>query len=390
MDAPHYLVTAEVVLDALTPVMRQVIDAKQRHPDALILFRLGDFYELFFEDALDGARLLDLTLTSRNKNDPRPIPMCGFPYHQMHNYVQKALEAGRRCAIVEQLEEPGATKGIVQRGVTHVMTPGVMLEPEALDVRRSNRVVALAPGRHGGLGVAMADVSTGECGVAEVQHPLALSVLLVRLEPRELVLPAAAEAWLDGVASARDLLRTVREAPGREEAPIDAALALLGAYLAEVRPGSQALLDKPEPLAATPHLQLNREAVTHLELLQTARHGRRQGSLLHAVDRTCTGAGARLLRALLLAPLADRKALEVRHAAVQTLLDDRPARDGIRGLLRHHGDLARIATRAAAGLSMPRELAALRDTLVTLPELREIAGRLSAVASVEPRRCTRS
>ena len=386
MDIPHYMTTGEVVLDALTPVMRQVIDAKRRHPDALILFRMGDFYELFFEDAVAGSRLLDLTLTSRNKNDVRPIPMCGFPHHQMQAYVQKVLEAGLRCAIVEQLEEASAAKGIVQRGVTHVITPGVVLETEALDARRSNRVVALAPGKpgsaqsRGGLGVAMADISTGECGFAEVQHPLALAVLLVRLEPRELVLPVAAEVWLDGVEVARDLVRTSREVPGKHDAPIDAALDLLKAYLAEVRPGSHALLETPQPLAATPHLQLNRETVAHLELLQTARQGKRQGSLLHAIDRTCTGSGARQLRALLLAPLADRKALEIRHAAVQELVEDRPARSAIRRLLQHHGDLARIATRAAAGLSTPRELAALRDTLATLPELQELTGPLPAVA----------
>lgn len=377
------MTTHDVDVAAQTPVMRQVLDAKSRHPDALILFRMGDFYELFFEDALDGARLLDINLTSRNKNDPRPIPMCGFPWHSMSLHVQRILQAGRRCAIVEQLEDPAHAKGIVQRGVTHVITPGVVLETDALDLRRDHNVLAMAPTKHGGLGIAVADVSTGVLQVAEVQHPTALAILLVRLEPRELVLPVEAKPWLSAALSARDILQTIREVPkhlGKDPTAIDLAVALLRQYVQEVRPGSEKLLQAPQPLAIATHLALGRETVLHLELLATSRHGRRQGSLLHAVDHTCTGAGARMLRSLLLAPLADRKALELRHDAVQRLLDDRPTRQSLRDQFKHLGDLARLATRAAVGLSQPREMATLRDTLATLPAL--IATLEAVVGSV--------
>ena len=371
MNAPHWMITHDVDVAAQTPVMRQVLDAKSRHPDALILFRMGDFYELFFEDALDGSRLLDINLTSRNKNDPRPIPMCGFPWHSMSVHVQRILQAGRRCAVVEQLEDPAHAKGIVQRGVTHVITPGVVLETDALDLRRDHNILALAPTKNGGLGVAVADVSTGALQVAEVLHPTALAVLLVRLEPRELVLPVEAKPWLASAPSMRDVLQTIREVQKLQphHTAVDAAVALLRQYVQEVRPGSEKLLQTAQPLVMTAHLALGRETVLHLELLATSRHGRRQGSLLHAVDHTCTGAGARLLRGLLLAPLADRKALELRHDAVQRLLDDRPTRQAIRDQFKHLGDLARLATRAAAGLSQPREIATLRDTLATLPAL---------------------
>ena len=387
----HWLTTPEVELAALTPVMRQVVDAKRQHPDALILFRLGDFYELFFEDAIEGSRLLDLALTSRNKSDPRPIPMCGFPHHAMAQQVQRVLEAGRRCAVVEQLEDAALAKGLVQRGVTHVVTPGVVLEPEALDPRADHRIAALWPGKHGGLGVAVADVTTGVLQVGEVQHPTALGVLLVRLEPRELVLPQAAEAWLEPLAAARELPRTLREGGGEPaDSPAAGAERALRRYLDEVRPGAATWLSPPQPLAAAPHLLLSRETILHLELLATLRQGRKQGSLLHAVDCTQTAGGARLLRGLILAPLADRRALEVRHGAVEALLADRPTREAIRHLLRQQGDLARLTTRAAAQLATPRELTVLRATLAGLPELHTLLTRLShslALAGVRTDSC---
>lgn len=377
-ENPHWLTTHDANLTTLTPVMRQVVEAKRQHPDALILFRLGDFYELFFEDALDGSQVLDLALTSRNKNDPRPIPMCGFPYHAMPGHVQRALEAGRRCAIVEQLEDAAQAKGLVARGVTHVVTPGVVLETEALDPKADHRLMALVPGKLGGLGIAVADVTTGVLQLGEVLHPTALNVLLVRLEPREIVLPERALAWLEGLNAAAELPKTVRELPteAQRELPQQAEQ-FLRHYLDEVRPGAGKLLQDPEALEITPHLRLSRETVQHLELLTTARQGRRQGSLLHAVDRTQTSAGARLLRGLILAPLADRRALEMRHAAVEALLHDRPTRESIRQILRFQGDLARLVTRAGAGLSTPREMTVLRETLLALPNLRQHLQRLA-------------
>ncbi len=368
---PHWLVTADANPDAMTPVMRQVLDAKRQHPDALVLFRLGDFYELFFEDALEASRLLDLTLTSRNKNDARPIPMCGFPYHALPGHVQRAVEGGRRCAIVEQLTDPATSKGIVQRGVTHVITPGVILETEALDTHRSNHLVALAAVKRGGLGLAVADASTGELQAARVLHPAALGVLLARLEAKELVLGPGAQAWLEQQPQVRHVARCERPLaefkPGQE---VEAALELLRSYLGEVRPQSPAWLGEPRRLDEHAHLQLPWQAVAHLELLQTSRTGRRQGSLLGAIDRTQTAAGARWLRALVLAPLADRRAIELRHGAVAALLRDRPVQQHLRARMSRLCDVARVATRCAAGLAAPRELGALRETLRLLPEVR--------------------
>ena len=374
---PNWLTTQGLDPDTVSPVMRQMLTAKRAHPDALVLFRLGDFYELFFEDALEASKLLDLTLTSRNKNDPRPIPMCGFPWHAAAGHIQRAIESGRRCAVVEQLQEASQAKGIVERGVTHVITPGVVLESEALDTRRSHHLVALVAAPRGGLGLAAADATTGWCGAAHVSVPAALSVLLVRLEPRELVVTPAAQAWIDGLSATRGCAITLRQAPTvKPGAEVEAALALLRTYLAEVRPNSPSWLETPERIDAIAHLQLPPQTVVHLELLQTTRQGKREGSLLAVVDCAQTAGGARLLRSLLLAPLADRRAIEVRLGAVAALHADRVAREELRALLRHIADIARIAARCAAGMAQPRELAALRESLGLLPQIIDTASQL--------------
>ncbi len=380
-----WLVSADADYDALTPVMRQLIDAKRLHPGAIVFFRLGDFYELFFEDALEAAPLLDMVLTSRNKNDARPIPMCGFPHHAMSGYLQKLLELSRSVAVVEQLEDPKFAKGCVKRGVTRVITPGVVLETEALDGKRANHLVALVPRRGGGLGVAVAEVSTGDLRVAEVAHAAGLATLLVRLEPREILLPEVVRPWLEAAAGGREPLWSVRPVPpavqkAHRDDAAGCAAGYLREYLAEVRPASLGLLGQPAPLNALTHLRLDREAVGHLELLETSRHGRRAGALLAAVDRTCTAGGARALRGLLLAPLADRDDLRARHGAVEALLGG--ARDEVRSLLTGSADLARMVGRAAVGLVTPRELVAARTTLLRLPDL---AAALAPLGPVAPR-----
>ena len=370
-QAVHWLTTHDADPERQTPVMRQVLQAKHAHPDALVLFRLGDFYELFFEDALEASQLLELTLTSRNKNDARPIPMCGFPYHSLAGHVQRAIAVGRRCAVVEQLEDPAHAKGIVARGVTHVITPGVVLETDALDGRRGCNLVALVASKTG-LGVAVADATTGWCGTAKVVLPAALAVLLVRLEPRELVVAPSARQWLENLHAVRDLALTERPAPAPKAGDeVAAALLLLRDYLNEVRPQSPTWLEHPVALDAMAHLQLPREAVQHLELLATARSGKLQGSLLHAVDDTLTAGGARLLRSLILAPLADKRAIELRQSAVAALCGDRSVRAAVRAILRNLADVARITARAAAGLCQPRELVALRETLQRMAGLQQ-------------------
>lgn len=370
-DAPHWLVTADADRSTLTPVMQQLYDVKRSHPDAIIFFRLGDFYELFFEDALEVAPLLDMVLTSRNKRDARPIPMCGFPYFAIEAQVQRLLGLGRRIAVVEQLEDPRMVRGIVKRGVTRVITPGVVLEPEALEADRANHIVALSDGGGGGFGVAVADVSTGDLRTIDVPHAAALDALLVRLEAREILAPDLLLARLDAVPAVREALCTARrpEPQPKRTAATDHAVATLRAYLAEVRPGVLGLLGRPQPLDAVPHLRLERETVIHLELLRSAHAGRVEGSLFGTVNRTQTAAGARHLRALLLAPLADRAAITTRHDAVEALYGNDAARAALAAGLHGAADLARVAGRLCAGLVTPRALAGARETLDRLPAL---------------------
>lgn len=385
---PRWLLTGEADREKMTPVMRQVIDLKGTHPDCLLFFRLGDFYELFFEDALVAAPLLDMVLTSRNKRDPRPIPMCGFPYHAMASYVQRALHAGQRVAVVEQLEDPKKAKGPVKRGLTRVITPGVVLEAEALDGRRSNNIVALVAAKRGGLGLAVADASTGAFSTAQIPHAAGLSALIVRLEPREIIASTQLDALLDGVPAAGTVLRTRREldrdtARRAKSDPVQSAVALMRSYLAEVRPSVVGLLDQPRPLSGGGHMRLDRNAVQHLELLETVRAGRREGSLLATIDATQTAAGARWLRSLLLAPLADRAVIEQQHAAVEALVEAPQTRATIRDVLAGLGDLARIVGRASARMTTPKELATARDTLDKLPILRRLLRAGDAMAGLD-------
>lgn len=384
-DEPQWLVTAEADPETQTPVMRQVLEAKRAHPDAVIFFRLGDFYELFFEDALVVAPLLDMVLTSRNKKDPRPIPMCGFPYFGLDGHVERLVAAGLRVAVVEQLEDPKRARGIVKRGVTRVITPGVVLEQQALDGRSCYHLLAISGGTRGPIGVAVAEVTTGELRCGKVAHAAALDALLARLEVRELLLPPALVPLLDAAPAAAGLPRTMREpeAPRRgKEAAEESAVALLRAYLAEVRPGALGLLGLPTALEAAPTLALGHETVAHLELLRGNASGGREGTLLAAVDRTCSAAGGRALRGLLLAPLADREAIAARHEAVAVLVGDDGRRETLRRVLRGAADLARTAGRAIAGLVVPRELAAMRDTLAALPGVRRDLGVLAESARI--------
>jgi len=390
-----WITTENVDTGRLTPVMMQVVPAKRRHPDAIVFFRLGDFYELFFEDALLASRALDLTLTSRNRDDPEPIPMCGVPHHASRSYLQKLLDLGHRVAVCEQMEDPSKVKGIVKREVTHVVTPGVVLDPEALDARTPNRVMALVAMRSGAFGLAQADVTTGEFRAGVLAHVEALETALWRLEPREIVADGRLLAEVGSLVERLGrCVKTCRE--GRPRAETEEArrlgeggaeaAGLLRSYLADVNAAALPMLARCEPLDAGAQLLLGREALQHLEILRTARDGRREGSLLHAVDRTSTPMGARLLRSLLVAPLAERRSIESRHACVEHLFADRPLREALCAELAHVSDLERLLGRSVARVATPRDVAAVRETLRRAAAIRGLltvdpqAGPLDALA----------
>ncbi|HEX7117895.1 MAG TPA: DNA mismatch repair protein MutS [Longimicrobiales bacterium] len=382
-----------------TPLMQQWREAKSRHADAFIFFRVGDFYELFYEDAEEASRLLGLTLTSRNNGGAADVPLAGVPAKARDEYVQRLVRMGRRVAICEQVEDPAEAKGIVRREVTETITPGAVLSDALLSERRNNFLVALTEGGGGArrLALAAADVSTGELLAATID-PGALEAELARLEPAELLLPASWEArtipgadgvsttfrpdWLfDADLAADELRRRFRvhtlDGFGFEDgdAPLIAALGALIAYLGEVQPQASEHLRPPKLERPGAGMALDEMTRRNLELVEplradvAARAGTRAGTLIEVVDETLTAMGGRLLRRWILRPLVVPEPIWRRQEAVAELVADSGVRRRLRDELKGIRDLERLAAKVGAGRITPRELRALGDSLARLPAL---------------------
>ncbi len=382
-------------------MMRQFEEAKRKHPGALLFFRMGDFYELFFEDAKVASRVLGLTLTARDKE--RGIPMAGVPVRAMEGYLVRLVRAGHTVAICEQLQDPRFAKGIVERDVVRVVSPGTLVEDANLDGTLPLWVLAAAPLPGGALGLAWADVSTGAFRCAECA-PERFAEELARVNPAEALLPdlhesdpghaaacaLAAACTREGVpvtlrpAWRFDALRGARElkehfgvaslqAFGVEG--MDAGLAACGALLDFLRDTQKHALAQVRDLAvhrAARHLVLDRATRRTLEIVANQREGGREGTLLDAVDRTATPMGARLLREWLLEPLLDPAEIGRRHDAVGFLVERAEARRAAAVALDGMGDLERGGARLAGARAHPRELAALARALARVPELRAV------------------
>lgn len=375
-----------------TPMMRQYLELKAQHPDAILFYRMGDFYEMFFQDAVVAARALDLTLTTRDKKKPNPVPMCGVPHHAGKTYLRRLLEQGFRVAICEQVEDPKLAKGVVKREVVEVVTPGVVVDEEQLDARSNNYLVAVVPqGKRGQLwGVAAFDLSTGELRVTEVEEG-ALADELARLRPSEVIYPATAAAALaplreqvetswqpaseELASSDRQARHLVSEKTGvslqdvglAERLPALRAAALALRYAEATRPGRGipgCRLVVYEPSA---HLQLDEPTLRNLEVFLSAIERRREGSLLSVIDQTVTAMGARLLRQELGLPLLEVAAIRRRHDAVEFLVGEPELREGLRVALRAIYDLERLTSRTVLQVVTPRELARLAQSLEELP-----------------------
>lgn len=390
--------------------MRQWRDVKSRHRDALVFFRVGDFYEMFCDDAEEGARLLGLTLTTRNNGAAGRVPLAGVPAKALDEYLSRLVALGQRVAICEQMEDPSQAKGIVRREVVETVTPGTILSGGLLDAKRNNFIVAVAPsgGRAGGqvaksagksagarVGVAAMDVSTGELVVLDSAEG-ALGEILERFEPRELLVPESWEGvswegvaphrppavvttrpdWLFGLEAARDeLVRRYRvqslDGFGFERGD-DALVCAAGAvvaYVEEIRPGSSGHLRAPR--VERPHTFMALDSMTrrNLELVEPLRGADGGKSLLSVLDATRTPMGSRLLRSWLLAPLMDREALQRRQLGVAELLGAPSVRAALRDALGRVRDLDRLAVRIASEHAGPRELLALGESARQLPAL---------------------
>ncbi|GAB4235781.1 MAG: DNA mismatch repair protein MutS [Deltaproteobacteria bacterium] len=368
----------------LTPAMRQYVEIKSRYRDCILFFRMGDFYEMFFEDALRASRLLDIALTSRDKESA--IPMCGVPHHARDAYLSRLIRQGCKVAICEQIEEPGQ-KGIFRREVTEVVTPGLVFSEECLDARGNNFLAAVrfTPP----FACAALDATTGECFHEACDGEEALVDALFRIAPAEFVAlegegnpstprgkrlvegklltllsPAAVAAFplpagIEGIPSAEHPSRGV----------VCAALY----YLHLHQPAAVAQIGRVSEREGRRHLAIDETAVRTLEIFTTMA-GERKGSLLWAIDRTRTPMGARLLRSWLAAPPLDIERIGRRHEAVAELLEAHAVRKSLGATLERLGDLSRLGSRLAQDRSGPRDVAALRDNLAAIPEIRGALG----------------
>lgn len=367
----------------LTPVMQQFFGAKAQYPDALLFFRMGDFYELFYDDAVIAASALDIALTKRGKDrDGEEIPMAGVPHHAAAGYLARLLEKGFKVAICDQLADPKTVKGIVPRGVTRVVTPGVALDPDSLDAKADNWLCAVHAGTPRGL--AALEITRSDLRACVLDDDGALLAELARLEPREVlvdgevpdlaraiarvlpraalrIVPAASEvdAELARFLGKEEALRAAHESPpnGRSAA----VLALR--YAQAARPGAPIEIDALVRYDPGDSLVLDEVAVRNLELVRTL-SGERKGSLLALLDQTSTSMGARLLRRWLLAPLVELAAIRRRHDGVEALVVGSDLRRELTGLLARVADLERLATRVELAIAHPRDLGAIRDSLL--------------------------
>ncbi|MGE0530844.1 MAG: DNA mismatch repair protein MutS [Hyphomonadaceae bacterium] len=369
--------------------MAQYLAAKAEHPDALLFFRMGDFYELFFEDAEKASAAVGITLTKRGQHGGEPIPMAGVPWHQAENYLSKLIRAGHKVAVCEQLEDPAEAKkrggkSIVQRGVVRVVTPGTLTEEGLLDARAANRLAAVAFSGEGAA-IAWADVSTGAFETRSFKHHEAEEEIAA-LSPAELLVTDADAQHVNEAARITGAALTIRPAvkadakaaarrikAAFEVAALDAfgdfsnvelsAMGLLLDYIELTQAGAAPRLMPPRRNAERAFMAIDAATRAALEIERSVR-GSREGSLLACVDRTVTSAGGRMLAERISRPLTDVAAINARLDAVQFFLDARDRLDGVREELRAAGDLARALTRLALGRGGPRDLASLRDGLI--------------------------
>lgn len=390
----------------LTPAMKQYVKIKEQYPDCILLYRMGDFYEMFFEDAVTAAPVLEVTLTSRNKGKEDSVPLCGFPYHAASSYIAKLVEKGFKVAICEQVEDPKKAKGIVKREVTRVITPGLVLDEENLSAGENNYLACLCADKNR-MGIAFLDISTGEFQIAEFTDREFFLTALSGLTFKELILArdfpdrlllknlesqmpglslnylendvfhaARAEEILNQNFSAEELMRS-----GIKEYPevMKAAGAIL-AYVHQTQKVQPRHFGEIRWYSTENHLVLDDTARRNLEIFATIQGNAKEGSLFSIFQETLTPMGTRRLRWWMNYPLADVEKIKTRLAAVAELKDNHLVRDHLRKVLAGIYDLERLAGRVALSVATPRDLVALKTSLKAIPELRKTLADCTAPA----------
>ena len=375
-------------------MLRHYLEVKGDHPDAILLYRMGDFYEIFFEDAIQAAPILEVTLTARQKGTENETPMCGVPHHALGTYMTKLLRAGLKVAICDQVEDPAKAKGLVKREVTRVVTPGTIIDPDLLQGDQPNYLASVLWVEDSGAG-AFLDVSTGDLLLRRWQTPEEAVDDLAILQPQEVLTPetglaAPMRAWIESQDTchtqhpddtwpdkkrAQQMVQRQVETKtlkgfGLEDGEL-AVRAAAGAlqYARETQRSELSHVRTLRVGEMAQNLILDAITVTNLEIFRNLRDGRRKGSLLWVVDRTATAAGGRLLKEWLQRPLRDPDRIENRQEAVEELLESSQKRAGLKDLLAQVGDPERTVARAVLGVLNPREAAALRDGLRQVPSI---------------------
>jgi DNA mismatch repair protein MutS len=398
----------------VTPMRQQYLDIKKEYPNCLLFFRLGDFYETFDEDAEIVARELDIVLTGRSVSKEQRIPMAGVPYHAVDNYVARLIEKGYHVAICEQMSEPDG-RGLVERAITRVITPGTVIEPSLLNDDQPSYLMAILPigdptkGQWNRAGIAYVDITTGEYCATQLEGentPVLVLEELARLQPREVLLP---EQWSQRASfpkgihltviadwkfeedTAHDLLLThfgTRSLESFGLGDMPAAIGAAGAvlqYIRETHRENLSQLVSIRPYSTAQFMVLDPFTRRNLELTETIRSRKTDGSLLSILDRTVTSIGARLLRSWVNQPQLDLKRLDARLDAVEALTQNELARNEIRAMLKQVADLERLTNRVVIGKALPRDLLALRTSLETVPQIARRVAAIPALASLHDR-----
>ncbi|WP_027417859.1 DNA mismatch repair protein MutS [Aneurinibacillus terranovensis] len=392
-----------------TPMMEQYLAIKDQHQDAFLFFRLGDFYELFFDDAINAARELEITLTGREGGAEERIPMCGVPHHSVDAYIAQLIEKGYKVAICEQVEDPKQAKGVVKREVTRIITPGTVMEGKFLTDKENNYLVAVYHERNS-FALAACDISTGEFYVTEMNgisslldeivqyHPSEVielqpesgSFVSESLAPYSIVVTSRGVPRIDAVVSPDmqlgDLFSEVSGAKTCTWTMLTAAVGLI-TYLKETQKRTLGHLHRVELYESASYMVLDQFTRRNLELVETIRDKSKKGSLLWLLDQTATAMGARQLRRWIDKPLLNKQDIERRQEAVQALIDNWLAREEIRTRLKDVYDLERLAGRIAYGTASARDLIQLKSSLLAVPALqnilREMQGAATALQELE-------
>jgi len=391
----------------LTPAMRQYAEVKSSYPDSILLFRMGDFYEMFFEDAVTASKVLEITLTSRNKNSKDAVPLCGFPYHAASSYITKLIENGFKVAVCEQVEDPKLAKGVVRREVVRVVTPGLLLDDANLNAKENNYLAALTRAE-GKYALAFVDISTGEFRVAETGDRELFLVQTAGFEIRELLvneefgderliinlsgegrgggrclvnrfpagyfaLPKAAAVLTRHFPREKMAGMALKDHP----AAMGAAGAVL-AYMMETQKDNLRHINSISWHQSADYLVLDGTAERNLELFSTISDGKKGQSLFSVIDETVTSPGARRLRWWLGHPLRDPLRIRERLAAVSEIKEEHLLRESLRAALHSVYDMERLGSRISVGLANGRDLVALKTSFTVLPGIRTLIARCEA------------